>query len=113
MLPLLQVLMRFDSRFHRSFIAGMRYNVRFSIKRTSFVFMHEAVEVARSGAAAAGSAWSLASLAQWALMGDHSLRKELLMPPANARRVAGQPVEVSATAAKRALLSRGVEVVMT
>ncbi len=37
--------MRFDNRFHKSFIAGLRYNVRFSIKRTSFVFMHEAVEV--------------------------------------------------------------------
>jgi hypothetical protein len=41
----LQVEMRFDARFHRSFITGLKYNVRFSIKRTSFVFMHEAVEV--------------------------------------------------------------------
>jgi hypothetical protein len=42
---ILQVEMRFDARFHRSFIKGFKYNVCFSIKRTSFVFMHEAVEV--------------------------------------------------------------------
>jgi hypothetical protein len=72
---LLQVLMRFDSRFHRAFIAGLRYNVRFSIKRTSFVFMHEAVEVARGGAAA-------------------GLRTELLLPPPDARAVLESPLEV-------------------
>lgn len=37
--------MRFDRRFHDSFISRLKYNVRFSIKRTGFVFMHEAVEV--------------------------------------------------------------------
>lgn len=67
--------MRFDARFHRSFIERMRYNVRFSIKQTSFVFMHEAVEVARGGAAA-------------------GLRKELLLPSADARRVFGNSVRV-------------------
>lgn len=67
--------MQFDGRFHRAFIAGLRYNVRFSIKRTSFVFMHEAVEVARGGAAA-------------------GLRKELLMPSADARAVLGRPLQV-------------------
>jgi hypothetical protein len=67
--------MRFDARFHRSFIAGLRYNIRFAIKRTSFVFMHEAVEVARGGAAA-------------------GLRKELLMPGADARQVPRSSIKV-------------------
>jgi hypothetical protein len=29
--------MRFDPRFHRSFIPGLTYNIRFSIKRTRCV----------------------------------------------------------------------------
>lgn len=74
--PSLQVLLKFAPSFHSSFISGMRYNVRFAIKRTSFVFMHEALDVAWGGAAA-------------------GLRSELLLPPADARCVPGSPVEVS------------------
>lgn len=70
-----QVLLCFNARFHKSFIRGLKYNVRFSIKRTTFVFMHEALDVARGGAAA-------------------GLRQELLMPPAGARGIAGKPVAV-------------------
>jgi hypothetical protein len=61
----LQVLLRFSERFHSAHIDGLLYNVRFSIKRTGFVFMHEALDVAKGGAAA-------------------GLRPELLVPPATA-----------------------------
>lgn len=50
----------------------------------SFVFMHEAVDVARGGALA-------------------GLRKELLMPPAGTRRVLGSPVQVCACATKASI----------
>lgn len=66
----LQVLLRFSTRFHDTFVPGRKYNVRFSIKRTSFVFMHEALDVAQRGVMA-GS------------------RPELLLPPATATPVAG------------------------
>jgi len=74
-LDCLQVCLCFDARFHRSFIRGLKYNVRFAIKRTTFVFMHEALDVARGGMAA-------------------GLRHELLVPPVNARSVIEGPVEV-------------------
>jgi hypothetical protein len=40
-----QVLLRFSSAFHSAHIDGSRCRVRFSIKRSSFVFMHEALSL--------------------------------------------------------------------
>ena len=34
-----RVALRFDSSFHTSFIRGMRFNVRFTISRSTFNFM--------------------------------------------------------------------------
>ncbi|KAI8475548.1 MAG: P-loop containing nucleoside triphosphate hydrolase protein [Monoraphidium minutum] len=44
-----QVLLRFSPQFHREHVGGARYRVRFSIKRSTFVFMHEALALARDG----------------------------------------------------------------
>jgi hypothetical protein len=76
----LQVLLRFNARFHSSiFVPGQLFNVRFAIKRTAFVFMHEALDVAERGLAAAAAAGA---------------RPELLLPPADARPVLGKPLQV-------------------
>lgn len=72
-----QVLLRFNSQFHAlaNRITNLQYNVRFAIKRTGFVFMHEALQVAAGGAGA-------------------GLRRQLLLPPADARAVPGRDVQV-------------------
>lgn len=76
----LQVLLRFNARFHSSiFVPGQLFDVRFAIKRTGFVFMHEALDVAERGLAAAAAAGA---------------RPELLLPPADARPVPGKPLQV-------------------
>jgi hypothetical protein len=46
---LLQVSLRFSADFHSSWLHGRRHRVRFSIKRSTFVFMHEALALARQG----------------------------------------------------------------
>jgi hypothetical protein len=74
MLPV-QVVLRFSERFHREFVRGMKFNVRFSIKRTGFVFMHEALDVAKRGLVAGA-------------------RPELLLPPAYSTAVPGNGVQV-------------------
>jgi hypothetical protein len=79
-LLLLQVLLRFAPRFHDLiFLPGRPFNVRFAIKRTSFVFMHEALEVAERGLAASAAAGA---------------RPELLLPPPTASAVPGKPLTV-------------------
>eukprot|EP00775_Hariotina_reticulata_P012972 gene12972-13101_t len=76
-----EVLLRFNARFHNSiFLPGQLFDVRFAIKRTSFVFMHEALDVAERGLAAAAAAGA---------------RPELLLPPAEARAVPGKPLQVT------------------
>jgi hypothetical protein len=71
-----QVRLRFSSRFHEQiFLPGRKFNVRFAIKRTGFVFMHEALDVAQRGLVAGA-------------------RPELLLPPANAVAVPGNGVKV-------------------
>ena len=41
-----QVLLKFHNMFHRDvWMLGMTFDVRFSIKRSSFVFMHEAIQI--------------------------------------------------------------------
>ena len=41
-----QVLLKFHNMFHRDvWMLGMTFDVRFSIKRSSFVFMHEAIQL--------------------------------------------------------------------
>lgn len=72
---MVQVSLCFNARFHQNFIERLKYNVRFAIKRTSFVFMHEALDVARRGAAA-------------------GLRPELLVPAANSCSIVGTPLQV-------------------
>jgi hypothetical protein len=63
-IPVLQVLLKFDRRFHSSiWLHNRRFRVRFAIKRTAFVFQHQALEVAAAGCV--GGA-----------------RSELLLPPA-------------------------------
>jgi len=34
-----QVHLKFDPQFHKSFVSGMRFSVRFSVKRSTFMFM--------------------------------------------------------------------------
>lgn len=72
-----QVALRFNKQLHTlaNRIAGLKFNVRFSIKRTGFVFMHEALDAAQGGAMA-------------------GLRHELLLPPPDARSVPGTHVQV-------------------
>ncbi|WIA14327.1 hypothetical protein OEZ85_002857 [Tetradesmus obliquus] len=72
-----EVLLRFSQRFHGNvFLPGRLFNVRFSIKRTGFVFMHEALDVAQRGLVAGA-------------------RPELLLPPPDAMAVPGNGVQVS------------------
>ncbi|KAF6260076.1 hypothetical protein COO60DRAFT_1700525 [Scenedesmus sp. NREL 46B-D3] len=71
-----EVLLRFSRRFHdQVFLPGRRFNVRFAIKRTGFVFMHEPLDVARRGLVAGA-------------------RPELLLPPPDAAAVPGNGLEV-------------------
>jgi hypothetical protein len=69
------VLLRFSRRFHDRFVPGRKFNVRFSIKRTGFVFMHEALDVAKGGLVAGA-------------------RPELLLPPPDATAVQGAGAQV-------------------
>jgi hypothetical protein len=69
------VVLRFNERFHMEFVRGMKFNVRFSIKRTGFVFMHEALDVANRGLVAGA-------------------RPELLLPPPYSTAVLGNGVQV-------------------
>uniref|UniRef100_A0A383WFR0 RNA helicase n=1 Tax=Tetradesmus obliquus TaxID=3088 RepID=A0A383WFR0_TETOB len=77
MVQMEQVLLRFSQRFHSTvYLPKLPFNVRFSIKRTGFVFMHEALDVAQRGLVAGA-------------------RPELLLPPPDAMAVPGNGVQVS------------------
>lgn len=78
--PSIQVLLRFNAAFHNTVhLPGRLFNVRFAIKRTSFVFMHEALDVAQRGTVA-------------------GTRSEILLPSADARGDLSRKALVSKTA---------------
>jgi helicase MOV-10 len=44
-----EVLLRFNAGFHQIHINGRKWDVRFSIKRSTFVFLHEALSLLQEG----------------------------------------------------------------